>query len=130
MIRAEAARQGVDPALALAVASVESDFNPGAVSRTGAVGVMQLMPRTARWLAARLGRPVDRADPADNIVGGVAFLRFLLAATSSNPQIAVAAYYQGLDSVQRDGFFSDTTTYVGRVTSRRAQFTPAETIVN
>ncbi|WP_232303594.1 transglycosylase SLT domain-containing protein [Pseudofrankia sp. DC12] len=122
LIRAEAARQGLDPALALAVASVESSFNSGAVSRTGAVGVMQLMPRTARWLAAQLGQPIDRTDPAQNITGGVAFLRYLLAATSSNLPIAIAAYYQGLDSVRRSGFFPDTAVYVAKVTARQAKF--------
>jgi LysM repeat protein len=123
LVRAEAARQGLDPALALAVASVESSFNPRAVSRTGAVGVMQLMPRTARWLAAQLGQPIDRTDAADNITGGVAFLRYLLAATSSNLPIAIGAYYQGLDSVRRSGFFPDTAVYVAKVTARRAKFT-------
>ncbi|ADP79879.1 transglycosylase SLT domain-containing protein [Pseudofrankia inefficax] len=123
LVRAEAARQGLDPALALAVASVESSFNPGAVSRTGAVGVMQLMPRTARWLAAQLGQPIDRTDPAENITGGVAFLRYLLAATSSNLPIAIGAYYQGLDSVRRSGFFPDTAVYVAKVTARQAKFT-------
>jgi LysM repeat protein len=130
MVRAEARRQGVNPALALAVASVESGFDPDAVSRTGAVGVMQLMPRTARWLATRLGRPVDRSDPADNIAGGVAFLRFLLAATSSDLPIAVGAYYQGLDSVRRVGFFPDTASYVAKVTKGRAAFAQEGTIVN
>ncbi|MBL7487397.1 transglycosylase SLT domain-containing protein [Frankia sp. AgB1.9] len=123
LVRAEAARQGLDPALALAVASVESSFNPRAVSRTGAVGVMQLMPRTARWLGAQLGQPIDRTDPADNITGGVAFLRYLLAATSSNLPIAIGAYYQGLDSVRRSGFFPDTAVYVAKVTARQAKFT-------
>lgn len=122
MIRDEAARQGLDPALALAVASVESSFNPNAVSRTGAVGVMQLMPRTARWMGARLGQTIDRTDPAQNIAGGVAFLRYLLAATSSDLPIAIGAYYQGLDSVRRSGFFPDTAIYVAKVTARKARF--------
>jgi soluble lytic murein transglycosylase-like protein len=130
LIRAEAARQGVDPALALAVASVESDFDPAAVSRTGAVGIMQLMPRTAAWVATRLGHPVDRADPADNIAGGVAFLRYLLAATAGKVTYAVASYYQGLDSVRRDGYFPDTQDYVSKVTGRRAQFAQQNPIVN
>jgi len=125
VIRIEAARQGVDPALALAVASVESDFDPTAVSHVGAVGVMQLMPRTAHWLAGILGRPVDRSDPADNIAGGVAFLRFLLTATSGDVTTAVGGYYQGLDSVQRNGFFPDTQEYIGKVTARRANFAQA-----
>ncbi|ONH28417.1 LysM peptidoglycan-binding domain-containing protein [Pseudofrankia asymbiotica] len=124
-IRAEAAQQGVDPALALAVASVESGFDPTAVSQVGAVGVMQLMPRTARWIATVLDRPVDRSDPADNIAGGVAFLRFLLVETSGDVPTAVGSYYQGLDSVRRYGFFPDTQEYVGKVIARRAHFAEA-----
>jgi LysM repeat protein len=120
LIRTEAARQGVDPSLALAVASVESDFDPTAISRVGAVGVMQLMPRTATWLSGMLGRPIDRRVAADNVAGGVAFLRFLLAA--SDPRTAVGGYYQGLDSVLQDGFFPDTTQYVTKVLARQATF--------
>jgi LysM repeat protein len=120
LIRTEAARQGVDPSLALAVASVESDFDPTAISRVGAVGVMQLMPRTATWLSGMLGRPIDRRVAADNVAGGVAFLRFLLAA--SDPRTAVGGYYQGLDSVLQDGFFPDTTQYVTKVLARRVTF--------
>jgi soluble lytic murein transglycosylase-like protein len=130
MIRLEAERQGVDPSLALAVASAESDFDPSAVSRTGAIGVMQLMPRTAAWLARRLGRSVDRSNLADNIAAGVAFLRYLLAATSGDTPTAVAAYYQGLDSVRRDGLFPDTAAYVQKVTTRRAQYAQEGPIVN
>ncbi|OHV35930.1 MULTISPECIES: lytic transglycosylase [Pseudofrankia] len=125
VIRAEAARQGIDPTLALAIASVESGFDPTAVSRVGAVGVMQLMPRTARWLSTVLDRPVDQSNPADNIAGGVAFLRFLLAETSGDVPTTVGSYYQGLDSVRRYGFFPDTQEYVGKVIARRAHFTAA-----
>ena len=124
-IRAEAARQGVDPALALAVASVESGFDPTAVSSAGAVGVMQLMPRTASWIGARIGRPIDRLNEADNIAAGVAFLRFLLTQTSGQVTIAVGGYYQGLDSVQRSGFLPDTAVYAGKVLARRAYFAKA-----
>jgi soluble lytic murein transglycosylase-like protein len=130
MIRSQAQAQGVDPALALAVASAESDFDPAAVSRTGAVGVMQLMPRTAAWLGKRLGRSLDRANLADNIAGGVAFLRYLLAATPGDPHTAIGAYYQGLDSVRRDGFFPDTTAYMEKVVMRQAQFAHVAAIVN
>jgi N-acetylmuramoyl-L-alanine amidase len=120
MIRGQAARQGVDPSLALAIASVESDFDQRAVSSAGAVGVMQLTARTARWLSVVLKQPLDRHDPADNIAGGVAFLHFLLGAADLDT--AVAGYYQGLDSVQRRGPYPDTRRYVAKVLSRRQTF--------
>ena len=62
MIRAEAALRDVDPSLALGVASVESDFNQSAVSGVGAVGVMQLMPATTRWIGELVDRPFDRRE--------------------------------------------------------------------
>jgi LysM repeat protein len=130
MIRVEARRQGVDPALALAVASTESDFDQSAVSATGARGVMQLMPRTAAWVGRRLGRSLDRANLADNIAGGVGFLRYLLGVSPSDLATAIGAYYQGLDSVRRDGFFPDTAAYIAKVRNRRAQFAHASAIVN
>lgn len=120
MIRAEAARWRVDPALALAIGSVESAFNQAAVSSAGAVGIMQLMPRTATWLGQILGRPLNRRVAADNIAGGVAFLHFLLSAAPRTT--AVAGYYQGLASVQVRGMFTDTRGYVANVLNRRRHY--------
>lgn len=120
MIRAQAARFGVDPALALAVGSVESAFNQAAVSKAGAVGVMQLMPRTATWLGQMLGRPLNRHVTADNITGGVAFLHYLLSATDR--RTAVASYYQGLQSVRVRGMYVDTREYVTNVLTRRLRY--------
>jgi soluble lytic murein transglycosylase-like protein len=88
MVVAAAQQQGLDPALALEVASAESNFNPNAVSPAGAIGVMQLMPATA----AQLG--VDPYDAAQNIQGGVTYLRQLLA-QFGDPVAAVAAYNCG-----------------------------------
>lgn len=120
MIRAEAALRGVDPSLALGIASVESDFNQSAVSGVGAVGVMQLMPATARWIGKFVGRPLDRRNTADNITGGVAFLRWLLNA--ADEPTAVASYYQGLHSVTHDGIYPDTQRYVAKVLDRREDY--------
>jgi soluble lytic murein transglycosylase-like protein len=92
MIIAEAQRQGLDPALVLEVAQVESGMNPNAVSPKGAIGVMQLMPATA----AQLG--VDPWDPQQNIQGGVTYLRQLLA-RFGDPTAALAAYNWGPENV-------------------------------
>jgi soluble lytic murein transglycosylase-like protein len=116
LIRLEALRRGVDPALALAIASVESSFDQRAVSPVDAVGVMQLMPATARWLGEVLRRPIDRMHHGDNITGGVALLRLLL--TRADLPTAIAAYYQGLGSVRRRGLLPETRRYVALVLSR------------
>ena len=75
--RTTARRYGVDPSLALAVAYHESGFQQGVVSGVGAVGVMQVLPRTARALSAEIGRELDLQDPADNVTAGVLLLRQL-----------------------------------------------------
>ena len=120
MVRAEAIQQGVDPALALAIATAESSLDQHAVSYADAVGVMQLMPYTATWLASLQGRPLDRMKASDNIHGGVALLRFLTRATTVRN--AIAGYYQGLASVQRHGMRADTKAYVARVLALRAHY--------
>lgn len=111
------ARHGVDPALARAVAWQESGFNQRAVSSAGAVGVMQLMPGTARWVGeALLGRPIDRRDVRDNIDGGVAYLAYLMRTTPSL-RAAIGSYYQGPGSYRRDGAFDDTKAYIASVSA-------------
>ncbi|HVU75147.1 MAG TPA: LysM peptidoglycan-binding domain-containing protein [Mycobacteriales bacterium] len=114
MVRAEAQRQGVPVGLALALATQESGLNQAMVSRTNAVGVMQLMPGTADWVADYVLRaPVDRYDAASNIRAGIAYLRVLLRQTSESN--AVAGYYQGLGDVLRRGMLPDTRIYVADV---------------
>jgi LysM repeat protein len=119
-IRAAAAREGVDPALALAVASVESGFDQSAVSPAGAVGVMQLMPRTTAWLSRMIGRRLDPSSLRDNVTGGVVYLRYLLESVPRGT--AVAGYYQGLGSVRDQGMFTDTRQYVSKVLTRRSSY--------
>ncbi|MBZ5662745.1 MAG: lytic transglycosylase domain-containing protein [Acidobacteriia bacterium] len=92
LIIAEAQRQGVDPALALEVAQVESGMNQNAVSARGAIGVFQLMPDTAAGLG------VDPNDLQQNIQGGVSYLRQLLA-QFGDPAAALAAYNWGPGNV-------------------------------
>jgi LysM repeat protein len=114
LVRAEAQRQGVPVALALALATQESGLNQAMVSRTDAVGIMQLMPGTATWVGTYvLHGPVDRYDAASNVRAGVAYLRVLLRQTSQAN--AVAGYYQGLGDVLRRGMLKDTRIYVADV---------------
>ena len=120
MVRAEAQRQGVDPALALAIATAESSLDQRAVSYADAVGVMQLMPYTATWLSSLDGRSLDRMQASDNIRGGVMLLRFLTRATDL--KTAIAGYYQGLASVRAHGLRSDTKAYVARVLALRSGY--------
>ncbi len=114
LIRTIAARHGVDPKLALAVGWVESGWNQRAVSYTNAVGVMQIMPRTGIWASQLAGRKIDLYDVNDNITAGVLVLRSLLAQADSRDQ-AIGAYYQGMYSVRKNGFYSDTRAYVAKV---------------
>lgn len=121
MIRRVAAQQGVEPALALAVAWQESGFQQHVVSPAGAVGVMQVMPGTGAWLARDvLHRPLNLANLEDNVLAGVALLRLL--SRTVPVQTAVAAYYQGLGSVRAHGMYADTRRYVAAVFAHRARF--------
>ena len=115
LIDRHSARHGVDPALSRAIAWQESGFQQQVVSHTGAVGVMQLMPATARWIGSDLlGRRLDTRNVNDNIEGGVAFLKWLDARASGREE-AIAAYYQGLSSVRARGLYDDTRSYVRSV---------------
>ncbi len=103
----------VDPTLVQAVIQVESAFNPSAVSRKGAGGFMQLMPRTASALGV-----FDRFDPRENIRGGVRHLRYLLDRYRGNVALAIAAYNAGEGAVDfHRGIppYPETEQYVQRV---------------
>ncbi len=107
------AEQGVDPRLIHAVIQVESGYDPRAVSRRGALGLMQLMPETARRLAVD-----DPFDPADNVRGGVRELARLLALYRGDLTLALAAYNAGEGAVARFGGvppYAETTDYVDRI---------------
>jgi LysM repeat protein len=117
LLERSAARHGVDPALARAVAWHESGFWQGARSSTGAIGVMQLMPGTATWLGpALLGRGLNPYDVGDNVEGGVAYLAYLTRQTGST-RLALASYYQGLGGVRARGLLPETERYVASITS-------------
>jgi len=114
-------RYGVSPDLALAVAYQESGFQQRVVSPVDAIGVMQVLPSTARSLGAANGRSYDLLQASDNVEAGVALLRDLLRATSSW-QGALAGYYQGLGSVHDQGLLPQTTQYIRNVGFLRHRF--------
>ena len=101
----------VPPKLALAVAWQESGWQQRRVSSTGAIGVMQVMPDTGRWMRWYAGRPLRLRDTHDNIRAGVLTLRVLRSWTKYDNN-AIGAYYQGLGALQKHGYFKDTKQYV------------------
>lgn len=108
---------GLSPWLVDAVARSESGYDPDAVSAAGALGIMQLMPATARELG------VDPRDPAQNIAGGARYLRRMLDRFDDDLEQALAAYNAGSGSVLRHGGvppFRETRAYVRRNLDRLA----------
>jgi hypothetical protein len=114
-IEQAAARHNVDPNLVRSVVKVESNFNPNAVSRKGAMGLMQLMPSTARSL--NVANPFD---PQQNVDAGVRHLRRLLDSYGGNVSLSLAAYNAGSGAVARSAgvpHFRETQNYVRRITN-------------
>jgi hypothetical protein len=110
-----AARHHVDPSLVRSVVKVESNFNPNAVSPKGAMGLMQLMPSTARSL--NVSNPFD---PQQNVDAGVRHLRRLLDSYGGDVRLSLAAYNAGSGAVARSAgvpHFRETENYVRRITT-------------
>ncbi|MET0787655.1 MAG: LysM peptidoglycan-binding domain-containing protein [Cellulomonas sp.] len=120
-IAATARAMGVDPALALAVAFQESGFNHAVVSPANAIGTMQVIPSSGAWASDLVGRQLNLVDPDDNVTAGVAILRALVRNAPDLPT-AIAGYYQGASSVQRNGMFADTRRYVANVQTHMTRF--------
>jgi hypothetical protein len=113
IVEAAAARYGVDADLIASVIAVESNFDPKAISRKNARGLMQLIPETA----ARLGVK-NIFDPQENIDAGTRYLRDLLQRYNNDLVLALAAYNAGPERVQQYGRvppYSETISYVRRV---------------
>jgi hypothetical protein len=114
LIEAAAKSAGVEPNLLRAVIVVESGFDSRAVSKSGAVGLMQLMPATA----TRFG-VLNRYDPLQNVRGGARYLSFLIKRFRQNVHLALAAFNAGEDAVDRSSGqippFIETLEYVPKV---------------
>jgi LysM repeat protein len=121
IIAARARANGVSPALAVAVSYQESGWNQGAVSVANAIGAMQVIPSTSAWISGLVGRRLDPLNAHDNATTGVVLLRVLTRSARSERQ-AVAGYYQGLSSVQKNGMYPDTKRYVANVMYLKARF--------
>lgn len=104
-----------------AVIATESAYDPEAVSRAGAVGLMQLMPETARRYGVR-----NRRNPEENVSGGTRYLRDLLQLFNNNLILALAAYNAGENAVVRNGHqippFLETRNYVKKVVALYQQY--------
>jgi soluble lytic murein transglycosylase-like protein len=114
-IEQAAARHNVDPNLVRAVVKVESNFNPNAVSRKGAMGLMQLMPSTARQLKVQ-----NPFDPEQNVDAGVRHLKQLLESYGGDIKLTLAAYNAGAGAVARSSGvprYVETQNYVRRITN-------------
>jgi hypothetical protein len=113
-INKAAERHAVDPNLVRALVKVESNFNPNAVSRKGAMGLMQLMPQTARQM--KLTNPFN---PEENIDAGVRHLKDLLDSYGGDVRLSLAAYNAGAGAVARSAgipHYAETRNYVKRIT--------------
>jgi soluble lytic murein transglycosylase-like protein len=111
-----AGRHGLPPELLHSVIQVESNYNPYAVSSKGALGIMQLIPATARRFGVS-----DVFDPAENMEGGARYLQYLLALFNGDYPLALAAYNAGENAVAKYGAvppYPETRTYLKLVAKR------------
>ena len=116
-IRAAAQTHGVDPALVRSVIKAESNFNPNSTSPKGAMGLMQLMPETARELGVQNGY-----DPVENVQAGTRYLKMLLNRYDGDVSLALAAYNWGMGNLENrpERMPVETRRYVEQVTRHYA----------
>ena len=114
VVAGAARNHGVDPQLALAVSWQESGWQMGLVSHADAIGAMQVLPSTGRWMEHYAGRPLELAKLGDNATAGVLLLKVLSRHTHRRTH-KIGAYYQGLGAVRRHGLYDETRTYVANV---------------
>jgi hypothetical protein len=115
IIAGAAEKHAVDPHLVRAIVKVESNFNPEAISRKGAMGLMQLVPQTARRFGVS-----DIFDPEENVDAGVRYLKYLLGLYNGNLRLSLAAYNAGEKAVDRHSGippYPETRQYVNKISS-------------
>jgi soluble lytic murein transglycosylase-like protein len=120
LIYKEAKKNDIRPELIAAVVQAESRFKPTARSGAGAVGLMQLVPRTGRWMGAR-----DLTNPAQNIAAGAKYLKYLNERFDGNETKVIAAYNAGEGNVKRFGGvppFRETRSYLKKVRNYEQDF--------
>jgi soluble lytic murein transglycosylase-like protein len=108
-----ARRRGVDPHLALAIGWQESGWQQRRRSSAGAIGVMQVLPGTGRWMSLYVDRRLNVYSLRDNVTAGVMLVKVLRRHTSHRGTIA--AYYQGLGAMQKRGVYPSTRRYLTSV---------------
>ncbi len=114
VIAGAARHHDVDPQLALAIGWQESGWQMGVVSSANAIGAMQVLPSTARWMEHYAGRRLRLHKLGDNAKAGVLLLRVLSHHTHRRTH-KIGAYYQGLGAVREHGLYAETRTYVANV---------------
>lgn len=122
IIRSISNRYGIDPQLVHSIIRAESDYNPQAVSSKGAVGLMQLMPETAKAYGVK-----DLYDPIENIEGGIKYLSDLIKTYKQDHELILAAYNAGQEAVEKHNGvppFPETVDYIQRVKAYWGQGAP------
>ncbi len=116
LLLAAATEFGISGPFVLAVSWHESGWQTGAVSGAGAIGLMQLMPSTADWVAdSMLGETAAINDPTWNARAGARLLAFYLARYQGNEAKTLAAYFQGMTSVETIGILVSTQPYIDSI---------------